>query len=255
MAVVTCPNCGQENPAAARFCNSCASPLQPEERPIGEERKTVTVVFVDLVDFTARAEQLDPEDVRAVLSPYHAHLRDELERRGGTVEKFIGHAVMAVCGAHVAQRAQTPLVGRERELELLRSLLARVLEEQAQLVTIVGVPGIGKSRLVRELFELLDDEAELTTWRQGRCLPYGESVTFWALGEIVKAETGILESDSPAEAEHKLRDAVTRLVPGASERRWLEAELRALVGVSGSGTWGCSGSAARAASCLRRCRE
>jgi len=100
--VVTCPNCGQENPAAARFCNSCATPLQPEERPIGEERKTVTVVFVDLVDFTARAEQLDPEDVRAVLSPYHAHLRDELERRGGTVEKFIGDAVMAVFGAPVA---------------------------------------------------------------------------------------------------------------------------------------------------------
>jgi tetratricopeptide (TPR) repeat protein len=78
----------------------------------------------------------------------------------------------------------------------------------------------------------------LITWRQGRCLPYGESVAFWALGEIVKAEAGILESDSSADAEHKLSEAVARLVSEASERRWLEAELRALVGVSRNGTRG-----------------
>src|SRR6185503_15865628 len=102
VAVLTCPNCGQENPEGARFCNACASALAADQRPPGEERKTVTVVFVDLVGFTARAEQLDPEDVRAVLSPYHAHVRQELERRGGTVEKFIGDAVMAVFGAPAA---------------------------------------------------------------------------------------------------------------------------------------------------------
>jgi class 3 adenylate cyclase len=64
-----------------------------------EERKVVTVLFADLVGFTSRAEQMDPEDVRALLSPYYAGLRAELERFGGTVEKFIGDAVMALFGA------------------------------------------------------------------------------------------------------------------------------------------------------------
>ena len=71
-------------------------------RPPREERKVVTVLFADLVGFTARSEKLDPEDVRAVLAPYHAHLRSELERFGGTVEKFIGDAVMALFGAPTA---------------------------------------------------------------------------------------------------------------------------------------------------------
>ena len=102
LGVLTCPSCGQQNPDGARFCNACASPLETDERALGEERKTVTVVFVDLVGFTAQAERLDPEDVRGVLSPYHARMRAELERRGGTVEKFIGDAVMAVFGAPVA---------------------------------------------------------------------------------------------------------------------------------------------------------
>jgi class 3 adenylate cyclase/tetratricopeptide (TPR) repeat protein len=355
LTVLTCPACGEQNPHGARFCNSCASPLRAEERPLGEERKTVTVLFVDLVGFTAQAERLDPEDVRGLLEPYHAHVREQLERRGGTVEKFIGDAVMAVFGAPVAheddperavraalairdwsvdqaelqvrvavntgealvnvgarpaegeamvagdvvntaarmqaaapvngvvvgeatrratrdqityldataveakgksepvlvweaveplarlgvdlsERAKTPLVGRARELELVRSVLGRVQDERAtQLVTVVGVPGIGKSRLVLELFRLVDDEPELITWRQGRCLPYGESVTFWALGEIVKAEAGILESDSPAEAERKLDRVVTALVSDATEARWLQTELRALVGLSGDG--------------------
>src|SRR5687768_10480958 len=99
--VKTCPSCGHENEAGARFCSQCATPLEPEGE-IREERKVVTCLFCDLVGFTARAEQLDPEDVRAVLQPYHARLRSELERFGGTVEKFIGDAVMAVFGAPVA---------------------------------------------------------------------------------------------------------------------------------------------------------
>src|SRR3954453_17044320 len=97
----TCANCGQENPDVARFCLACGSGLvaSPDAR---EERKVVTVLFADLVGFTSRAEQLDPEDVRALLSPYYARLRQELERRGGTVEKFIGDAVMALFGAPAA---------------------------------------------------------------------------------------------------------------------------------------------------------
>src|SRR5947199_448861 len=102
LTVAACPSCGQQNPEGARFCNACASALQAEERGLGEERKTVTVVFVDLVGFTAQAERLDPEDVRGLLGPYHSHVRGELERRGGTVEKFIGDAVMAVFGAPAA---------------------------------------------------------------------------------------------------------------------------------------------------------
>src|SRR3954453_3666889 len=95
-----CPNCGQDNPAGARFCFSCGRPF--EQAAPREERKGVTVLFADLVGFTSRAEQMDPEDVRALLAPYHQRLRSELERHGGTVEKFIGDAVMALFGAPVA---------------------------------------------------------------------------------------------------------------------------------------------------------
>ena len=99
--MVTCAACGRENPPDARFCNSCAAPLAAPE-PRREERKVVTVLFADLVGFTSRAERMDPEDVRAMLAPYWEHLRSELERFGGTVEKFIGDAVMALFGAPVA---------------------------------------------------------------------------------------------------------------------------------------------------------
>src|SRR2546423_1306844 len=97
----TCPACGHENRGGARFCDACGAPLA-REAPGREERKVVTVLFADLVGFTSRAEQLDPEDVRALLSPYYGRLRLELERFGGTVEKFIGDAVMALFGAPVA---------------------------------------------------------------------------------------------------------------------------------------------------------
>src|SRR5438067_9782256 len=100
--MVTCPTCGRENPADARFCNSCGAALAAAPEPRRAERKVVTVLFADLVGFTARAERLDPEDVRALLAPYHERLRSELERFGGTVEKFIGDAVMALFGAPVA---------------------------------------------------------------------------------------------------------------------------------------------------------
>ncbi len=97
-----CPSCGQENPPIARFCLACAQPLSERSQGLSEERKVVTVLFADLVGFTARAEQLDPEDVRAILTPYFARVRSEIEAFGGTVEKFIGDAVMAVFGAPVA---------------------------------------------------------------------------------------------------------------------------------------------------------
>jgi len=96
-----CTNCGQENPENSRFCNACGNPLA-ETVGTSEERRVVSVVFVDLVGFTSRAERLDPEDVRAFLTPYYERVRGELEGFGGRVEKFIGDAVMGVFGAPTA---------------------------------------------------------------------------------------------------------------------------------------------------------
>lgn len=313
----------------------------------------MSVLFVDLVGFTDRSDRADPEDVRATLRPYHERVKADIERFGGTVEKFIGDAVMAVFGAPVAheddaERAvraalrvldtieelgaegldlavraavasgeavvalgarpergeaiaagdvvntaarlqssaaagtiivdevtmrssdsaivfeplepvlakgksdpilvwralearsrvgqpetatATPFVGREHERALLLETFLRVEREStAQLITIVGEPGVGKSRLVTELRATLDDRAEIVTWRHGRCLPYGEGITFWALGEVVKAEAGILESDDEREAAAKLEQAVTALFDDASERDWLTSRLAPLVG-------------------------
>ena len=99
----------------------------------------------------------------------------------------------------------SPFVGREHERTLLLETFFRAERESSvQLVTVVGEPGIGKSRLVTELRTALDERPDIVTWRHGRCLPYGDGITFWALGEIVKAEAGILESDDQSEAGAKL---------------------------------------------------
>jgi len=317
---------------------------------MAQERKVVTVLFCDLVGFTSRAEDMDPEDVAALLVPYQARLKEELERYGGTVEKFIGDAVMALFGAptaheddperavraalairdfardegielrigittgealisleaqpehgetmatgdviNTAARLQTAapvngvlvgeatfratrtaieyedrepveaegksrpvpvwealspraritldrlhgasLVGRAHELTLLEGALTRARQERLpQLVTLIGVPGIGKSRLVFELFQAVERDRELISWRQGRCLPYGDGVTFWALGEIVKAQAGILETDSALETEEKLK--------AAAEDPWIQTHLRPLVGLAAEHEGGTDG--------------
>jgi class 3 adenylate cyclase len=99
--MLTCGGCGQDNPEIARFCLACGAPLTGQT-PSREERRIVSVVFIDLVGFTSRSEQLDPEDVGAILAPYHATVRDELESFGGVVEKFIGDAVVGLFGAPTA---------------------------------------------------------------------------------------------------------------------------------------------------------
>ena len=97
-----CPACGQENPDVAQFCFACGTPLATHQAAPREERRIVSVIFVDLVGFTGRSEKLDPEDVRAILAPYHQAVRTEIESFGGVVEKFIGDAVMGVFGAPTA---------------------------------------------------------------------------------------------------------------------------------------------------------
>src|SRR6187397_3116720 len=99
--MLTCPHCGEENPERAQFCLACGQSLA-SDAPVGEERKVVSVLFVDLVGFTNRSDRADPEDVRATLRPYHERVKADIERFGGTVEKFIGDAVMAVFGAPVS---------------------------------------------------------------------------------------------------------------------------------------------------------
>ncbi len=126
------------------------------------------------------------------------------------------------------------LVGRSQELALLEGALTRARQERSpQLVTLIGVPGIGKSRLVFELSQVVDRGPELISWRQGRCLPYGDGVTFWALGEIVKAQAGILETDSALETEQKLQAAV----PDG----WMQSHLRPVVGLGAEQELGTDG--------------
>ena len=98
----SCSACGQENPEIARFCLACGAPLNDAEAALHEERRLVSVIFVDLVGFTSRAERLDPEDVQALLRPYHDAVRGEIESFGGVVEKFIGDAIMGLFGAPTA---------------------------------------------------------------------------------------------------------------------------------------------------------
>jgi class 3 adenylate cyclase len=120
--VLACPKCGEENSDRARFCQACGAQLAPARLP-AEERKVVSVLFVDLVGFTARAERLDPEDVRSILTPYYERLRGEIERFGGTVEKFVGDAVMGIFGAPVAH-------GDDAERAVRAALAARDALEQ-----------------------------------------------------------------------------------------------------------------------------
>ena len=351
--MVTCVQCGEENPERARFCLRAGSRSAPR-LPAGEERKVVSVLFVDLVGFTGRSERADPEDVRATLRPYHERVKPEIERFGGTVEKFIGDAVMAVFGAPVAheddaeravragsadprrrsrssrakgssspsraavttgeavvalgarpesgegmvtgdvvntaarlqsaapvgrsssarrrcarrqaiafepldpveakgkaepiavwraldgaqprrrssrQSTHTPFVGREDERPLLRETFRRAERSRPSSSSRSSAsPGSARPGSSRSFGRSLDERPELIPWRQGRCLPYGEGITFWALGEIVKAEAGILESDDQHEAASKLAETVEALFADDSERDWLGARLGPLVG-------------------------
>jgi class 3 adenylate cyclase/tetratricopeptide (TPR) repeat protein len=158
-----------------------------------------------------------------------------LKGKSEPVRVFQAIALRARLGVNLTRAYDSPYVGREIDLALLNGLFDKTLAASTvQLATVVGEPGIGKSRIVAELLGHAQARSPALTWRQGRCLPYGDGVTFWALGEIVKAQAGILESDDPAVASAKIDDAV----PSGPDRDWLRQRLLPLIGVdatSGAG--------------------
>jgi predicted ATPase len=163
-------------------------------------------------------EALDPVQVKGKAEPQRV---------------WVARAARSRFGAELQRGLPTPFVGRQDEVELLKHTFARsVREPSVQLVTLLGEPGVGKSRIIRELFAFLDDQPELVFWRHGRCLPYGEGITYWALGEIVKAQAGILESDDARTARGKLADAVGSLVEESAEQEWIGSRLAPLIGLS-----------------------
>jgi class 3 adenylate cyclase len=139
-SVSICPSCSQENPDIARFCLRCGTALATAAHR--EERRVVSVLFVDIVGFTSRSEQLDPEDVRAFLKPYYEHVRREIEARGGRIEKFVGDAVLGIFGAPIAhgddaERAvRTALAIRDSLGEM--NVVDRELDLQARLAVNTG---------------------------------------------------------------------------------------------------------------------
>jgi predicted ATPase/class 3 adenylate cyclase len=368
-----CPSCGTVVGDSEKFCGECgtalsglgaasaaaAVPAAPAGDPAAE-RRLVSVLFADLVGFTALSESRDAEDVRELLSRYFESCNRLISLYGGTVEKFIGDAVMAVWGTPVAteddaeravraaldlttavaalgeelgtselaaragvmtgeaavtlgaegqgmvagdlvntasrvqslaapgtvyvgaatrratdqtvvfedvgahelkgkdglvplwravrvvagargslksERLEAPFVGRERELRLIKDLFHGSAEEgRAHLVSVTGLAGIGKSRLVWEFFKYFDGLPQVTWWHRGRCLAYGEGVTYWALADMVRMRARIAEDEDPASARTKLRSTLEEHVLDLDERRFIEPKLAQLLGLEQLGT-------------------
>jgi class 3 adenylate cyclase/tetratricopeptide (TPR) repeat protein len=377
---LACPACGAAISGTDKFCGECGSSLgeqvatasrghvmPPDEAlpatgpdqgaaaTLVAERRFVSVLFADLVGFTSASERRDAEDTRELLSRYFELCRRLIERYGGTVEKFIGDAVVAIWGAPVAteddpERAvraalelvaavqalgeevgdpqlraragvlsgeaavtlgasaeamvagdlvntasrvqgvappggvlvgeatrrtteqavvyesagnhelkgktglvplwralrvvsggrgalkaeglEAPFVGRDRELRLLKELFHASAEEgRAHLVSVSGIAGIGKSRLAWEFFKYIDGLPQTTLWHRGRCLAYGEGVTYWALADMVRMRCRIAEDEPPSSALAKLQATVTEYIVDEEERRFVEPRLAHLLGL------------------------
>ena len=192
----------------------------------------------DAINTASRIQSVAPEMGVAVgLATYEATTvvfdYEELEPamlkgKAEPVRVFHARAARARFGTDLTRTHDSPFIGREIDLAILKGIFDKtVAASSVQLVTVVGEPGLGKSRIVAELLTYIDARPELIRWRQGRCLPYGEGITFWALGEILKAHTGILESDPPGVAQAKL----DRVLPESSEREWFRQRLLPLLGI------------------------
>ncbi len=365
---VGCPACGTVADPGSKFCGECGARLSevaadsghaPAPAPRTTERRVCSVLFCDLVGFTTLSEKRDQEQVRDLLSQYFGLARTIVDRYGGTIEKFIGDAVMAVWGAptahedgaeravraglelvdavaafgaehgvpklraragvvtgevavtlgavgegmvagdavntaarvqsaadpgavlvdeqtrrqtaasveyvtageHELKGKQSPVplsravrvvagiggldridglearfIGRDRELRAIKEAFHGVADEQrARLVSIVGLAGVGKSRLHWEFEKYVDGLAETVFWHSGRCLPYGEGVAYWALAQIVRKRLGIGEEEGGASAARKLDDGLARWVRDTSARDFLRPRLGALLGVAEPG--------------------
>jgi class 3 adenylate cyclase/predicted ATPase len=363
-----CANCGTLNAATVKFCGECGSAMQAgtatpagagtgdataATADSGAERRLVSVLFADLVGFTTLAEGRDAEETRELLTGYFDLARGVIERHGGTVEKFIGDAVMAVWGAptaheddaeravraalelvaavpalgdeqhpvqaragaftgeaavtlgatnqgivagdmvNTASRLQSaaapgtvlvgeatmraastaitfepageqalkgkvaavpawraisvvamrggsgrrellepPFVGREDELRLLKEQFdATARERKSRLISVIGEAGIGKSRLAWELEKYLDGLVENAFWHEGRSPSYGEGISYWALGEMVRRRAGIGEGDDEETVRAALNATLEQYVPDPTERRWLTPRLAGLLGI------------------------
>jgi len=143
--------------------------------------------------------------------------------------------VAAIRGALRSPGLEPPFVGRDRELRMVKDLFHATAEEhRAHLLHVVGIAGIGKSRLSWELFKYLDGLSDTVYWHRGRCLAYGEGVTYWALAEMVRMRTGIAEGEPDHDAARKLKETVERWVPDTEERGWIEPRLAYLLGLEES---------------------
>jgi predicted ATPase/class 3 adenylate cyclase len=130
---------------------------------------------------------------------------------------------------------EPPFMGRDGELRMLKDLLdATGRERRARLVSVSGVPGVGKSRLAWEFLKYVDGLVDAVFWHQGRCPAYGDGITFWPLGEMVRRRAGISEGEEPAAARVKLASSVAEFVDDATEQRWLEPRLAHLLGLADS---------------------
>ena len=353
---ITCAACGAANEPGDAFCGDCGAPLRaaPESDGAAAERRLVSVLFADLVGFTALSESRDAEEVRELLSRYFDICRRIISLYGGTVEKFIGDAVMAVWGAPAAteddaERAvraaldlvaavtalgdevgaselraragvltgeaavtlgaqgqgmvagdlvntaariqsaaqpgavyvgdttrrateqtvvyedagtfelkgkegltplyhalrvvsglrgalkshglEAPFIGRDRELRMIKDLFhASADESKARLLSVTGIAGVGKSRLGWEFYKYFDGIAETIYWHRGRCLPYGEGVTYWALADMVRMRCRIAEDEDAAAALEKLRGVLAEHFPDGEERDFVEPRLAHLLG-------------------------
>ena len=228
--MAACPTCGAENADAAKFCSACGTSLAATPTTARrEERKVVSVVFTDLVGSTARADESDPEDVRALLRTYHERARDELERFGGTVEKFIGDAVVAVFGAPVSHEddperavraalAVRDAVAQLNEIEPERDLHVRIAVNTGEaLVSLDAKPGEGEGMVAGDV---MNTAARLQSAAPVDGILVGKQTYRATEREIVYRET------PPVEAKGKAQPVPV----------WEAVEPRARLGVDLGGT-------------------